>query len=296
MTFTWLVTGSSSGFGRSITEAALKNGDNVIATLRKPSDLDSLVASSSPSQLLVLKCDVSSESDIRNAFEEGLAKFGTIDIVFNNAGFAILGEAESTPNDAAKQLFDVNFWGAANVSREAVRVFREVNGKEKGGWLLNVSSAAGILGFPACSYYCASKFALEGFTESLAQELDPSWNIKVTLLEFGTFRTKGLGSNMVTFTAVPAYEGENLPSQIARRYFSDSENSPSDAYKAALRIVEMSQLRYKEGAKLPLHWVIGKDSVQNCTRKLKSMLGEIEEFESWSDNLLLSDEYKPFSS
>ncbi|KAF9545461.1 NAD(P)-binding protein [Agrocybe pediades] len=155
MTYTWLVTGSSSGFGRSITEAALKNGDKVIATLRKPSDLDSLAASSSSSQLLVLKCDISSESDIRNAIEKGLAKFGTIDVVFNNAGFAILGEAESTPNDAAKQLFDVNFWGAAYVSREAVR----------------------ILGFSACSYYCASKFALEGFTESLAQELDPSWNI-----------------------------------------------------------------------------------------------------------------------
>ena len=75
--------------------------------------------------------------------------------MFNNAGYGICAEAESTPNDAARKMFDVNFWGAANVSREAVRVFREVNGHEKGGWLLNVSSGAGLMGLPASSYYCA---------------------------------------------------------------------------------------------------------------------------------------------
>jgi len=149
------VTGSSSGFGRAVTEAALKNGDKVIATLRKPSDLDDLVAATSSSDLLVVKCDVSSESDIVDAFAQGLAKFGTIDIVFNNAGYGICAEAESTPKDAARKMFDVNFWGAANVSREAVHVFREVNGHEKGGWLLNVSSGAGLMGLPASSYYCA---------------------------------------------------------------------------------------------------------------------------------------------
>jgi len=149
------VTGSSSGFGRAITGAALRKGDQVIATLRRPSDLDDLVASTPSSQLLVLQCDVSSESDIQNAFAQGISQFGTIDIVFNNAGFAILGEAESTPNDVAGRMFDVNFWGAANVSREAVRVFREINGSNKGGWLFNVSSAAGVLGFSACSDYCA---------------------------------------------------------------------------------------------------------------------------------------------
>jgi len=149
------VTGSSSGFGRAITEAASRKGDQVIATLRRPSDLDDLVASTPSSQLLVFQCDVSSESDIQNAFAQGASQFGSIDIVFNNAGFAILGEAESTPNDVAGRLFDVNFLGAANVSREAVRVFREINGSNKGGWLFNVSSAAGVLGFSACSYYCA---------------------------------------------------------------------------------------------------------------------------------------------
>jgi len=150
------VTGSSSGFGRAVTEAALKAGDNVIATLRRPTDLDDLIASTAnPERLFVLKCDVSISSDIHNAFSQGLAKFGTIDIVFNNAGYGICAEAESTPNDAARKMFDANFWGAADVSREAVRVFREVNGSEKGGWLFNVSSGAGIVASPLIPYYSA---------------------------------------------------------------------------------------------------------------------------------------------
>jgi len=144
-----------------VTEAALKRGDNVVATLRKPSALDDLVASTPSSQLLVIKCDVSITSDIHAAFAQGLAKFGSIEIVINNAGYGIVGEAESTPNEAARTMFDVNFWGAADVSREAVRVFRDVNGKEKGGWLFNVSSIAGLTGFAVIPYYSArSVFAL----------------------------------------------------------------------------------------------------------------------------------------
>jgi NAD(P)-dependent dehydrogenase (short-subunit alcohol dehydrogenase family) len=90
-----------------------------------------------------------------NAFSKGIEKFGRIDIVFNNAGFGILAEIESTPENEARRLFDVNFWGAANVSREAVRVFREVNPPGIGGWLLNMSSGAGFLGLPASGYYAA---------------------------------------------------------------------------------------------------------------------------------------------
>ncbi|KAF4615149.1 hypothetical protein D9613_003437 [Agrocybe pediades] len=292
MIYTWLVTGASSGFGRAVTEAALKRGDNVIATLRKPSDLDDLVASAPSAKLLVVKCDVSSESDIANAFALGLAKYKTIDLVFNNAGYGISAEAEGTPNDAARKMFDVNFWGAANVSREAVRVFREVNGKEKGGWLLNVSSGAGLMGLPTSAYYCASKFALEGFTESLAMELDPTWNIKVTLLELGAFRTKAHSSNYVRFPAIPAYANENLPSQFIRRVFEDINNIPGDVYKAADRIVEVTQLKDKEGAKIPLHWCIAKDNIANCKKRLLGVVAEFDEFESWSDNLLLTDEPK----
>lgn len=149
------MTGSSSGFGRAVTEAALARGDSVIATLRTPSDLEDLEKTTPSELLFVVKCDVTNIEEIRHAFKKGIDKFGHIDVVFNNAGYGILAEVESTPEDAARQLFDVNFWGAANVSREAVRVFREENPKGKGGRLLTMSSGGGLLGLPAIGFYSA---------------------------------------------------------------------------------------------------------------------------------------------
>lgn len=126
-----------------------------MATCRTPTDLGDLEKSTPSSQLLVVKCDVTSEQDIQNAFKSGIEKFGRIDIVFNNAGYGILAEVESTPEAAARQLFDVNFWGASAVSREAVRVFRDLNPPGLGGRLYNMSSGGGLVGLPASGYYSA---------------------------------------------------------------------------------------------------------------------------------------------
>lgn len=151
------VTGASSGFGRLVTEAVLENGDTAIATLRTPHALADLASRYPPERLTIIRLDVSKSDDIRAAFAEAQTRFGRIDIVFNNAGFSLLSEAESAPEDLAREVFDVNFWGAVNVSKEAVRFFREVN-KPRGGRLLQTSSAGGIQGLSALSYYCASKF------------------------------------------------------------------------------------------------------------------------------------------
>ncbi|KAF5328420.1 hypothetical protein D9619_013276 [Psilocybe cf. subviscida] len=283
----WLVTGSSSGFGRAVTEAALAEGNSVIATLHTPTDLDDLATSTASSQLLIVKCDVTNKQDIRRMFESGIEKFGHIDIVFNNAGYGILAEIESTPEEAARQLFDVNFWGAAAVSREAVRVFRDLNPRGLGGRLYNMSSGGGFLGLPAGGYYCASKFALEGFTESLARELEPSWNIKITLFEPGAFRTKAHKENAVTFPAIPAYENPNLPSQVMRRRFSEPEKSfRGDVHKAAAKILEFSGLEDP----LPLHWVIGKSVIGGVCAKMQGFEQELCDFERWSDDLNFPDE------
>ena len=152
---TLTVTGASSGFGRAVTEVVLQHGEIAVATLRSPSDLAILQESHGPDQLLVVKCDVTIPSDIKAAFQLTTERFGRCDVVFNNAGYAVVAEIEGTPDDAVRAMFEVNFWGATNVSREAVRVFRELNPKSSGGLLLNVSSNAGPVPSPAVGYYAA---------------------------------------------------------------------------------------------------------------------------------------------
>ena len=149
------MTGASSGLGRAVVEHALGKGERVVATLRKPQALDDLVSKYATTQLLVLPLDVISSAAIPAAFSAAIAKFGRIDVVYNNAGFAEIAEVEGTPDADARSVFEVNFFGAANVSREAVRVFRDVN-SPRGGRLLQVSSVVGVKALPAVGYYSAT--------------------------------------------------------------------------------------------------------------------------------------------
>ena len=149
------MTGASTGFGRAMTEHLLKIGNKVVATLRKPEVLSDLTARYPPTQLLVVRVDVTSNADIATAFAKAEEVFGRIDVVFNNAGVSISGEVESLNEVDARDMFDVNFWGAASVTKEAVRFFREVN-KPMGGRLLQVSSRLGLVGYAVCGFYSAS--------------------------------------------------------------------------------------------------------------------------------------------
>lgn len=149
------VTGASSGFGRSLTELILNQGEIVVATLRRPEMLQDLATNYPEDKLLVLKIDVTNPADIDHAFARTNEVFGRLDVVFNNAGSVIVGEAEMTPIDHARALFDVNFWGAVLVSRAAIKFFREMNEPGRGGVLLQVSSLAGFAGPPAFSFFAA---------------------------------------------------------------------------------------------------------------------------------------------
>ena len=154
-----------------MVEHVLSKGDIAVATLRKPEAIADLAAKHPSNKLLVLKLDVAQPEEIKNAYSAALKQFGRIDVVFNNAGYALLSEVEGTPDDKARAMFDVNVFGAANVSREAVRVFRDVN-KPQGGKLLQVSSMAAYKPTPAMVYYAATKlgesaygWALHSLTE-----------------------------------------------------------------------------------------------------------------------------------
>lgn len=133
----------------------MKQGEIVVATLRKPEVLQDLSASYPQDKLLVLNVDVTNPADVDHAFAQTKAVFGRLDVVFNNAGTVIVGEAEMIPIEDGRALFDVNFWGAVHVSRATVRFFREVNESGRGGVLLQASSLAGFAGPPAFSLYAA---------------------------------------------------------------------------------------------------------------------------------------------
>ena len=151
-----LVTGTSTGFGRLVTERLLKLGHTVVATLRTPSVLDGLVSAHPASRLLALRCDVTKNSDILSSFAEAKRAFGRVDVVFSNAGYGVGGEVESCPEKDVRALFDVNFWDAVNVNREAIRFFREDNPPDAGKVLLVNSSVLGIEPGPITGYYNAS--------------------------------------------------------------------------------------------------------------------------------------------
>jgi NAD(P)-dependent dehydrogenase (short-subunit alcohol dehydrogenase family) len=149
------VTGASSGFGRLVTERALEHGDIVVATLRTPSMISDLSAKYPVSQLLVLQLDVSDTLAITSAFNQAITSFNRIDIVFNNAGFYVVGEVEAISDKSSRAMFDAMFWGAGNVMREAVRCFRDVN-RPMGGRLLNVSSRTALIPQPGSVLYAAA--------------------------------------------------------------------------------------------------------------------------------------------
>jgi len=143
-----------------MTELALAKGDKVVATLRKPEVLNDLKAKHASDKLLIVKLDVTKPQEILDAFAQAKRAFGKIDIVFNNAGYGVFGEVESIPDEIARAMFETNFWGAANVMREAVRFFRDENAPGAGGRLLNISSMVGISGIPITSYYASTKFGM----------------------------------------------------------------------------------------------------------------------------------------
>jgi NAD(P)-dependent dehydrogenase (short-subunit alcohol dehydrogenase family) len=174
---TVLITGSSSGFGKATARHFSRNGWNVVATMRRPGEETELTQLA---DTLVTRLDVQDPDTIAAAVDAGIARFGRIDALVNNAGFGLFGLFEATSRGKIAEQFDVNVFGVMEVTRAVLPHFR----KNKAGTILNVGSGAGVFTLPMLSLYCASKFALEGFTEAIAYEL-ASQNIAVKMIEPG---------------------------------------------------------------------------------------------------------------
>jgi NAD(P)-dependent dehydrogenase (short-subunit alcohol dehydrogenase family) len=182
---TVLITGTSSGLGKTAANFFAIRGWNVIATMRKPDETNDLA---NYRDVLVTHLDVQDRASIKKAIEAGIARFGKIDAVVNNAGFGLFGIFESTPCEKIREQFDVNVFGVMDVTRAILPHFRQ----NKSGLVINISSGAGVFTAPMASLYCASKFALEGFSESLSYEL-ASQNIRVKIIEPGGVLSTNFG-------------------------------------------------------------------------------------------------------
>ncbi|KAJ7862637.1 hypothetical protein B0H14DRAFT_3611633, partial [Mycena olivaceomarginata] len=275
----WLVTGASSGLGLALVKAILAAGERVIATLRAPEKLMDLEVAHSPTQLLVHRLDVTKVAEIKTVFDAARTHFGRLDVVVNNAGYGILAEIEATPDEDARQNFEVQFWGPVNITREAIKFLRDVNPAGHGGLIINISSAGGYLANPALAFYNASKFALEGFTQAFAREMLPEWNIRGLIIEPGGFESEWASGSMQTIPAPPEY-GPTSPSGIVRTVLD-----PANPNAHSLGVPEKMAaaiFRVAGEKNLPLRLPLGSESWAIVRGQAQRTLREANEWEEVS--------------
>ncbi|HXD65945.1 MAG TPA: oxidoreductase [Solirubrobacteraceae bacterium] len=216
---TWFITGASRGFGRSFAQAALAAGDRVAATARDTSTLDDLVAEHGDA-IVPIELDVTDRDAAFAAVGQACERLGRLDVVVNNAGYGVSGAIEELSEEQARRQIEVNLFGALWVTQAALPIMR-VQGS---GWIVQVSSIGGLAAFPLTGIYHASKWALEGFSESLRQEVAP-FGIKVLMVEPSGFRTDWAGSSMDRAEPIDAYQ--RIEAIAARRSGQQQENNGS---------------------------------------------------------------------
>jgi len=266
----WLITGALSGFGRIMTELVLENGDNCVATSIDPSKLSDLEEKYGSSRMLSLHVDVTKPEEIAAAFDAGHKAFGAINTVFNNAGLGLSGIVEVVPEATARKVFEVNFWGNVNVTKEAVKFFRDVNGPKRGGKLLVMSSCSGFAVGALMGYYAASKHAVEAMTEAVSLEVKPEWNIEIMLIEPGMMNTPIIAPNpQVQFPCPEIYGGQAVTEARNR-----SVGVPGDAKKAMQLVHKVAQRQ-----KLPFRLPIGNICFLAARHKANVWTGVADEWE-----------------
>jgi NADP-dependent 3-hydroxy acid dehydrogenase YdfG len=196
----WFITGASRGLGHAITQVALEHGDTVIATARDTTALEPLTTQHGE-RLIPMTLDVTDRAAVFAALSEAAERTHRIDVVLNNAGYGLSGAIEEVSEPQVRAQFDVNVHGALWVTQAALPIMRRQNS----GHILQMSSIAGITTYPNLGLYCATKWALEAISETLAQEIAP-FNIHVTLIEAGEFRTDWSASSLVRATPKTAYD------------------------------------------------------------------------------------------
>ena len=263
----WFITGASAGFGKAFAKYAVNQGYAVVATARSFDKLKDIKALA-PDHVEIIQMDVTKPSEIANAVEKSIARFGQLDVVINNAGYGIIGAVEETSDKELRALMDTNFFGAMNVIREVLPHLRE----RRAGAIVNISSFGGQLSAPGYSAYSASKFALEGVSEALVGEMAP-FNVKVLIVEPGSFRTEFAGVPLQTKPPMDDYQSTVGESIKATR--SHDKMQIGDPFKAAAAIDQALKAE-----KTPLRLQLGADSVAVIKAHAENLLRDLHEWQA----------------
>jgi NAD(P)-dependent dehydrogenase (short-subunit alcohol dehydrogenase family) len=265
MSKVWFITGASRGLGVEFAKAALRAGDRVVATGRKAAAVRETIGPET-AQLLCLDLDVTNPAGPQHAVELAVAKFGTIDVLVNNAGYGHLGYFEESSDQDIRAQFETNVFGMFNVTRAVLPVMRA----ERRGRIFNLSSAAGIRGQEFASLYCSTKFALEGFSEGLAAEVAP-FGIFVTIVEPGPFRTDFLTRESLRFGSTPIADYDERRARIQANFETRNGKQPGDPTRLAEAIVRLAG-----EPKPPLRFIGGKFALDIMDKKLANVRADID--------------------
>jgi NAD(P)-dependent dehydrogenase (short-subunit alcohol dehydrogenase family) len=231
----WFITGAARGFGREIAREALARGHRVAATARNPDDITAALGEHP--DLLPVALDVTDADQVDVAVAAVIDRFGTIDVLVNNAGRGLVGAVEETSDDDARTVFDVNVFGLLAVTRAVLPVMRH----NRSGKIINISSSGGFVGRAGFGIYCATKFAVEGLSESLAAEVTPL-GIGVTAIEPGGFRTDALDDSSLLTVGTAIDDYDTTAGETRRTVVRNNHNQPGDPAKAAHAILDLDAL------------------------------------------------------
>ena len=264
----WFITGCSTGFGRFLAIEALAKGYNVVVAARKPNDVNDIVANY-PNSSLVVKLDVTKANEIKESVEAAIEKFGQIDVLVNNAGIGYFGAIEESEDDEVRRMFEINVFGLAHMTQAVLPQMR----KQRSGHILNVASIGGLRSFPGVGFYNATKYAVDGLSESLSKEVAPL-GIKVTIVAPSGFRTDWAGrsanESKVVIDDYATTAGKNR-SDI-RAISGHQAGDPVRAAKAMIQVVEAENP--------PLRLLLGAAALKGARIKLEELR---HDFDTWSE-------------
>jgi len=268
----WLVTGASKGLGMTLVKRLLAEGHSVAATSRNKTELQKAVGEES-STFLPLEVDLVDENSVQQAVSKSIEKFGKLDVVVNNAGYGQLGTLEELTDQESRQNFDTNVFGSLNIIRASMPHLRH----QGSGNIINIASIGGLSGdFPGWGIYCATKFAVVGFTEALAAEVK-EFGVNATVVYPGYFRTDFLTGGSLR-TPENEIEEYTTARQLQKAHEQDiNGNQPGDPEKAAAAMMELAAMENP-----PVHLVLGSDAFQMANSKLNALQNEISDFKTLS--------------
>lgn len=270
----WLITGCSTGFGRELAIQVLKKGYIAVVTARKLDDIQDIVKEYS-GKSLALELDVTKTTQIRQVVKKTKDVFGRVDVLVNNAGIGYFGAVEESEDDEVRRMFEINFFGLANMTQEVLPAMRA----QRSGHIINIASIGGLVSFPTVGFYNASKYAVDGLSEALAKETAPL-GIKITIVAPSGFRTDWAGRSAKNSQKIIAdYETTAHANKNTIRGYSG--NQPGDPVRAAKAIIKAV-----ESPNPPLRLLLGKMALKGARAKLEQLK---KDYDNWEETTVGAD-------